>query len=54
METNLRSIRSKIYEIRGQQVMLDFDLSELFGTESKAVKRDLKRFPSDFMFELSL
>ncbi len=50
-------IQSKIYEIRGQQVMLDFDLAELYGSETKvlkqSVKRNLKRFPSDFMFELS-
>ena len=54
---NLQIIQSKIYEIRGQKVMLDFDLAELYGTETKvlkqAVKRNLKRFPSDFMFELT-
>jgi hypothetical protein len=50
-------IQSKIYEIRGQRVMLDFDLAEMYGTETKylkrAVKNNLKRFPSDFMFELT-
>lgn len=50
-------IQNKIYEIRGQKVMLDFNLAELYGLETKmlkrAVKRNLKRFPKDFMFELS-
>ena len=53
----LQLIQSKIYEIRGQKVMLDFDLAEMYGTETKvlkqAVKRNMKRFPSDFMFELT-
>ena len=56
MELSL--IQNKIYEIRGQRVMLDFDLAELYGTETKrlkeAVRRNIKRFPSpDFMFELT-
>ena len=50
-------IQSKIYEVRGQQVMLDKDLAELYqvatGNLNKAVKRNLKRFPSDFMFQLT-
>ena len=50
-------IQSKIYVIRGQQVMLDFDLAELYGVENKrlkeAVRRNVTRFPSDFMFELN-
>ena len=50
----LQLIQSKIYEIRGQKVMLDFDLAEMYGTETKylkrAVKNNIKRFPSDFMF----
>ena len=53
----LQVIQSKIYEIRGQKVMLDFDLAEMYGTETKrlkeAVRRNIKRFPSDFMFELT-
>ena len=57
MNSNLQLIQSKIYEIRGQKVMLDRDLAELYGIETKvlkqAVKRNLKRFPSDFMFELT-
>ena len=52
----LQIIQEKIYEIRGQRVMLDFDLAEMYETETKrlkeAVRRNLKRFPSDFMFEL--
>ncbi|MDP2334925.1 MAG: ORF6N domain-containing protein [Bacteroidota bacterium] len=50
-------IQTKIYKIRGQKVMLDFDLAELYEVETKnlnlAVKRNLKRFPSDFMFQLN-
>ncbi|MBU8891302.1 MAG: ORF6N domain-containing protein [Bacteroidales bacterium] len=46
----------KIYVIRGKKVMIDRDLAELYGVETKqlkrAVKRNLKRFPEDFMFEL--
>ena len=51
----LQSIQSKIYEIRGQRVMLDFDLAELYQVPTKALKqavrRNSERFPSDFMFE---
>lgn len=54
---DLQIIQDKIYEIRGQRVMLDFDLAELYGTEIKylkrSVKNNLKRFPPDFMFELT-
>ncbi len=50
-------IFTKIYMIREQKVMLDMDLAELYGVETKqlkrAVRRNIKRFPSDFMFELS-
>jgi len=53
----LQIIQNKIYEIRGQRVMLDFDLTELYKTETKrlkeAVRRNISRFPSDFMFELT-
>jgi len=53
----LQIIQNKIYEIRGQRVMLDFDLAELYDTETKrlkeAVRRNIDRFPLDFMFELS-
>ena len=50
-------IQNKIYEIRGVRVMLDYDLAELYQVESKALKqsvrRNLDRFPDDFMFELT-
>ena len=53
----LQVIQNKIYEIRGQRVMLDFDLAVLYDTETKrlkeAVRRNIARFPNDFMFELS-
>lgn len=48
---------TKIFYLRGQKVMLDKDLAELYGVQTKvlkqAVKRNLNRFPADFMFELS-
>jgi len=51
------SIKSLIYVIRGQKVMLDSDLAELYGISTKvlnqAVKRNLGRFPADFMFQLT-
>ena len=53
----LQVIQSKIYEIRGQKVMLDRDLAELYGVETRvlnqAVKRNAERFPEDFMFQLT-
>lgn len=53
----LQDIQSRIYEIRDQKVMLDSDLAELYGTETKYLKRavrsNISRFPSDFMFELN-
>ncbi len=53
----IQVIQQKIYEIRGQKVMLDFDLAELYETETRilnqAVKRNLARFPGDFMFQLT-
>lgn len=54
----LQVIQSKIYEIRGQKVMLDFDLAEMYQVETRvlnqAVKRNIERFPKDFMFQLTL
>jgi len=54
---DLQMIQRRIYEIRGQRVMLDFDLAELYGIETKYLKRSVKnnirRFPPDFMFELT-
>ncbi|MCC7304735.1 MAG: ORF6N domain-containing protein, partial [Alphaproteobacteria bacterium] len=51
-------IASRIYLIRGQKVMLDADLAELYGVATKvlnqAVKRNSERFPEDFMFRLTL
>ena len=53
----LTTIQSKIYEIRGQRVMLDRDLAELYGVTTgnlnKAVKRNIERFPERFMFQLT-
>jgi hypothetical protein len=50
-------IEKKIYLIREQKVMLDRELAELYGVETRvlnqAVKRNIKRFPSDFMFQIS-
>ncbi|MGM0682103.1 MAG: ORF6N domain-containing protein, partial [Thermodesulfobacteriota bacterium] len=52
-----RAITSKIYLIRGLKIMLDRDLAELYGVETRtlkqAVRRNQERFPEDFMFELS-
>ena len=54
---DLQVIQSKIYEIRGQRVMLDRDLAELYqvttGNLNKSVKRNIRRFPPDFMFQLT-
>ena len=53
----LQVIQSKIYEIRGQKVMLDFDLAEIYQVETRvlnqSVKRNIQRFPEDFMFQLT-
>ena len=53
----LELIQSKIYEIRGQRVMLDFDLADLYQVETRvlnqAVKRNIDRFPEDFMFQVT-
>jgi hypothetical protein len=52
-----RVVVNRIYEIRGQNVILDSDLAELYGVETKvlnqAIKRNLERFPEDFMFQLN-
>ena len=51
------NIKDKIYEIRGQKVMLDFELADIYGYETKRfneqVKNNITKFPSDFMFELN-
>ena len=53
----LQKIKSKIYEIRGQRVMLDFDLAAMYGVKTgrlnEQVKRNIERFPEDFMFQLT-
>jgi len=53
----IRSIQNRIYEVRGERVMLDRDLADLYESETKAlnlaVKRNTKRFPKDFMFQLT-
>lgn len=53
----IESIQSKIFVIRGKKVLIDRHLAELYGVPTKvlnqAVKRNIKRFPSDFVFELT-
>ncbi len=53
----LTVIQNKIYEIRGQKVILDFDLAELYDVETRvfnqAVKRNIESFPDEFMFRLT-
>lgn len=53
----LQLIENKIFELRGIRVMLDFDLSDLYNVENRmlkqSVKRNIERFPSDFMFQLT-
>ena len=55
--TDLEIIQHKIYELRGVRVMLDFDLSALYGIKTRALKqgvrRNINRFPEDFMFVLT-
>ena len=54
---DIQFIQEKIYLIRNQKVMLDFHIAELYGIETKrlkeAVRRNINRFPNDFMFELN-
>ena len=51
------AIQNKIYTIRNQKVMLDFDLAKMYNVETRvlnqAVKRNSERFPEDFMFQLN-
>lgn len=53
----IKSIQNRIYEIRGQRVMLDKDLAALYEVPTKSlnlsVKRNIERFPEDFMFQLT-
>lgn len=54
----IQSVQNRIYEIRGERVMLDYDLAALYEVPTKAlnqaVKRNPRRFPSDFMFRLTM
>lgn len=54
---SVESIQNRIFTMRGVQVMIDEDLAKLYGVETKRlneqVKRNLERFPKDFMFEIS-
>ena len=58
MSEDLMIVQNLIYEIRGQRVMLDSDLAKLYGIETRelkqAVRRNIKRFPADFMIELDI
>ena len=55
--TDIEVIKHRIYEVRGLRVMIDRDLAELYNVETKvlnqAVKRNIERFPEDFMFKLN-
>ena len=57
MDFTIKKIQAMIYTIRGQRVMLDCDLAKLYGVETKvlnqSVKRNRRRFPEDFMFQLT-
>jgi hypothetical protein len=57
MPMQLSVIQNKIYEVRGQKVMFDRDLATMYEVETRvlnqAVRRNIERFPSDFMFQLS-
>ena len=54
---SIENIQSKIYTLRGKRVMLDSDLANLYGVETRRlneqVKRNIERFPEDFMFQMS-
>ena len=54
---DLATIRTRIYNVRGRNVMIDKDLAVLYGVETRqlnqAVKRNIERFPEDFMFQLT-
>ena len=57
MKNELAFIQNKIYVLRNQRVMLDFDLASMYGVQTKvlnqAVKRNIERFPEEFCFQLS-
>ena len=58
MKDEIILVQDLIHEIRGKKVMLDFDLARLYQVETRvlnqSVKRNLKRFPPDFMFQLTV
>ena len=57
-ELNYKTIESMIYEVRGQRVMLDYDLAKIYGYTTKAfnqqVQRNIEKFPERFMFKLTI
>jgi len=57
MELQSQNIQNLVYEVRGKSIMLDFDLAAMYGVETKrlkeAVRRNIERFPDDFMFQLT-
>lgn len=57
MNVTTQSIQQRILVVRGQQVLMDFQLAQLYGVETRvlkqAVRRNLERFPEDFMFRLT-
>jgi phage regulator Rha-like protein len=57
LQLQLSDIQNRIYTFRNQKVMLDFDLAEMYGVQTKvlnqAIKRNIGRFPIDFMFQLT-
>ena len=57
IELTEKNIQSMLYEIRGQKVMLDFDLARIYGYSTNAfnqqVRRNIEKFPKDFMFQIT-
>ena len=58
IEITEQNLESMIYEVRGERVMLDFDLARIYGYATKRfneqVKHNVEKFPSDFMFQLTI
>ena len=57
MELQPQNIQNLVYVVRGKNIMLDFDLAAMYGVETKrlkeSVRRNIERFPDDFMFQLT-
>jgi len=57
MDLEHQNIQNLVYEVRGKNIMLDFDLASMYGVETKrlkeSVRRNIERFPDDFMFQLT-